>query len=111
MITDFKTWFIKAGIRAVKTFAQTLLGFVAVGLAINEIPWGYALSVSAVALIASILTSLAGLPELKSQESDGEIIFGAGGKSKVILSTDRTDATQITLDVLESYDEGDEEVS
>lgn len=98
----FKEWIIKAGIRAIKTFAQTLLGFMAVGLAINEIPWGYALSVSTVALIASLLTSIAGLPELKNAESDGEIIFGADGQSKVILNTGNTDATQITLDVLGS---------
>lgn len=104
-----KQWIIKAGIRAIKTFAQTLLGFMAVGLAMNEIPWGYALSVSTVALIASILTSLAGLPELKSAESDGEIIFGPDGMSKVVLNTENTDATQITLDVLSSeVDEGDE---
>ena len=100
MKEGFKQWIIKAGIRAVKTFAQTLLGFMAVGLAISEIPWGYALSVSTVALIASLLTSLAGLPELKKSESDGEIIFGDNGQSKVIIDTDRTDATQITLDVL-----------
>ena len=99
---NFKEWIKKAGIRAIKTFAQTLLGFIAVGLAINEIPWGYALSVSTVALIASILTSIAGLPELKKSESDGEIIFGADGQSKVILNTENTDATQITLDVLGS---------
>ena len=64
-----KQWIIKAGIRAIKTFAQTLLGFMAVGLAMSEIQWGYALSVSTVALIASLLTSIAGLPELKNANS------------------------------------------
>ena len=108
MTGDVKQWIIKAGIRAIKTFAQTLLGFVVCGLAISEIPWLYGLSVSTVAAIASLLTSIAGLPELKNAQSDGEIIFGSDGQSKVVLSTDRTDATQITLDVLESYDEGDE---
>ena len=100
-----KQWIIKAGIRAIKTFAQSLLGFMVVGLSISEISWGYALSVSTVALIASLLTSIAGLPELKSSESDGEVIF-----SKVILNTDRPDTTQVTLDVLSSEvsDEGDE---
>jgi len=97
-----KQWIIKAGIRAIKTFAQTLLGFMAVGLAINEIPWGYALSVSTVALIASLLTSIAGLPELKKSKSDGEIIFGANGQSRVILDTKNVDAKRVTLDVLES---------
>ena len=98
---NFKEWIMKAGIRAVKTFAQTLLGFMAVGLAINEIPWGYALSVSTVALIASLLTSIAGLPELKKSESDGEIIFGADGQAKVVLDTNNVDATSVNLTVLQ----------
>ena len=100
MKEGFIEWIKKAGIRAIKTFAQTLLGFVVCGLAISEIPWIYGLSVSAVAAIASLLTSIAGLPELKTSESDGEIIFGANGQSKVVLNTDRRDATQITLNVL-----------
>lgn len=106
-----KEWMKKAGIRAIKTFAQTLLGFMAVGLAINEIPWGYALSVSTVALIASILTSLGGLPELKNLESDGQIIFGEDGQSKVAIDTLKPDTTQITLDVVgdPADDEEDDE--
>ena len=102
MKEGFIEWIKKAGIRAIKTFAQTLLGFVVCGLAINEIPWIYGLSVSAVAAIASLLTSIAGLPELKMSESDGEIIFGANGQSKVILDTKNVDAKQVTLDVLSS---------
>lgn len=54
-----------AGIRAIRTFAQTFLGFVAVGAALDEVQWLKALSVSAVAAIFSILTSVAtGLPEV-----------------------------------------------
>ena len=102
MKEGFKQWIIAAGIRAIKTFAQTLLGFVVCGLAISEIPWIYGLSVSAVAAIASLLTSIAGLPELKMSESDGEIIFGTNGQSKVILDTKNVTAKKVTLDVLES---------
>ena len=102
MKEGFKQWIMKAGIRAIKTFAQTMLGFIAVGAAMSEIPWLYALSVSGVATIASLLTSIAGLPELKKLESDGEIIFGDNGQSKVILDTKNVDATQVVLDVLES---------
>lgn len=102
MKEGFKQWIIAAGIRAIKTFAQTLLGFVVCGLAISEIPWIYGLSVSAVAAIASLLTSIAGLPELKTSESDGEIIFGANGQSKVILDTKNVTAKRVTLDVLEA---------
>ena len=106
---SFKEWIIKAGIRAIKTFAQTLLGFVVCGLAISEIPWLYGLSVSAVAAIASLLTSIAGLPELKKSQSDGEIIFGDDGQAKVIIDTQNVDTTQVVLDVVESSSNTEEE--
>jgi hypothetical protein len=60
-------WIKCAGIRALKTFAQTFGSFVTVGAAINELDWGYILSVSAVAAIYSIVTSVAGLPEVKEE--------------------------------------------
>ena len=63
-------WMRAAGIRALKTFAQTLAGFVVVGVGINEINWPMALSVSATAAIGSLLTSLAGIPEVKKTFSD-----------------------------------------
>lgn len=65
MKKNFKTWLKAAAIRAVKTFSQTFLSFITVGLAINDINWINVLSVSAVALIYSVLTSIAGLPEVK----------------------------------------------
>ena len=111
MKEGFKQWMIAAGVRAVKTFAQTMLGFIAVGVAMSDIPWLYALSVSTVALIASLLTSIAGLPELKKNESDGEIIFAPNGQSKVVLDTKNVNATQVTLDVLESAPDEEEEDS
>ena len=58
-------WLKAAGIRAVKTFAQTAASLVTVGALISEINWTMVLSASAVAFIYSILTSLAGLPEIK----------------------------------------------
>lgn len=55
-----KTFFIDMAERAIKTFAQTLLGFVAVqGAAFADIDWATALSVSGVATLASLLTSVA----------------------------------------------------
>lgn len=60
---DWKKWWKAAGIRAVKTFAQTMIGMIAVGAAISEIQWKYVASVSAVAALLSLLTSVAGLPE------------------------------------------------
>ncbi len=64
---NFKDWIKAAGIRAVKTFAQTMLSMITVGAAISEIDWLYIASCSAVALVASVLTSVVGLPELDKQ--------------------------------------------
>lgn len=69
---DTKKWLVNAGIRALKTFCQTLLGFVVVGMSMSEIQWGYAFSVAGVATVASVLTSLSGIPEVKSKESEEE---------------------------------------
>jgi len=68
-----KEWFVAALIRAVKTFCQTAAGFITIGVALSEINWKYLLSVSAVAAIYSILTSVVtGLPEVSS---DGTLVI------------------------------------
>lgn len=61
---EFKDWFKAAGIRAIKTIAQTALGFITVGLTMAEIDWKAVVSVAVVAGVYSLLTSIAGLPEL-----------------------------------------------
>lgn len=61
-------WFKAAGIRAVKTFAQSMLGGIAIGAALLEIQWSYVLSVAVVAAILSMLTSVAGLPEVEVED-------------------------------------------
>ena len=65
---DWKDWAKKAGIRAMKTFAQTFASMIAVGAAVSEVDWLRALSVSGVAFVLSLLTSLAGLPEVEEQK-------------------------------------------
>lgn len=67
---DWKEWAIAALIRAVRTFAQTFVGCIAVGAAMNEVEWLHALSVSGVAFVLSIMTSLGGLPEVKQTPSE-----------------------------------------
>lgn len=62
-----KTWFKAAAIRAVRTWAQTALGMITVGATLAEIDWGYILSVATVSAIYSILTSIAGLPEVQEE--------------------------------------------
>lgn len=61
--------FAKASlIRALRTFAQAFASMIAVGAAFSEVEWLHALSVSGVAFVLSILTSLAtGLPEVDNQ--------------------------------------------
>ena len=61
----FWKWCKAAGIRAVKTFAQTAASLVTVGALISEINWVIVLSTATVAGIYSILTSIAGIPEAK----------------------------------------------
>lgn len=72
MKRDWKKWAIAALIRAVKTFFQTFAGFIAVGAAMSEVPWIQALSVSGVSFVLSIVTSLAGLPEVDKKPEPEE---------------------------------------
>jgi len=57
-------WFQAAVVRAIKTAAQTALTMITVGQAFFEINWVNVLSVSGVSAVYSIITSLAGLPEV-----------------------------------------------
>ena len=70
---NWKEWAVAALIRAVKTFAQTFAGCIAVGASVEEVQWLRALSVSGVAFVLSVLTSLAGLPEVERTQ-EGEIV-------------------------------------
>ena len=69
---DWKKFLVAALIRAVRTFAQTFVGFIAVGAALSEIEWLRALSVSGAAFLLSLITSVAtGLPEVDKNEAEG----------------------------------------
>lgn len=66
MSTEMLKWLKAAGIRAVKTVAQTAVGMLSGEmLGIMEADWLAVLSVAAMAGVVSLLTSVAGLPELK----------------------------------------------
>lgn len=60
-----KQWVKAAAVRAAKTFCQTALSLITVGQAFAEISWINVVSVSGVAAVISILTSVAGLPEVE----------------------------------------------
>lgn len=63
-----KKWLKAAAIRAVKTVAQTAAAIMSTSAMLSEINWVSVLSASLLAGILSILTSIAGLPEVKESE-------------------------------------------
>lgn len=69
---DWKKWICAAGIRAIKTIAQTALGFITVGMTVGEVDWKNVASVAIVAGVYSLITSLAGLPELEEAEPNDD---------------------------------------
>lgn len=62
------TWLKAAGIRALKTLAQTAIATIGTTALLTDVNWYVVLSASALAAILSILTSVAGLPEVEKKE-------------------------------------------
>ena len=60
---NWKNWFKAAGIRAGKTFAQTVVALLPATAMITEVDWKVVIGTAALAAVASICTSLAGIPE------------------------------------------------
>lgn len=60
-----KTWLKCAGIRAVKTMAQTMLATLGTSSLLSEVNWQVVISTTALAGLLSIITSIAGLPEVE----------------------------------------------
>lgn len=68
MKENVKKWLKAAGIRAAKTVSQTAVGMLTGNMVgIMEVDWLAVLSVSALSGVVSILTNIAGLPELKGE--------------------------------------------
>lgn len=68
--TNIKKWLKCAGIRALKTIAQTAIATIGTSAAFTEVNWLMVGSTSLLAGILSILTSLAGLPECETTTYD-----------------------------------------
>lgn len=66
----WKKWIVAALIRAIKTFAQVVVAEIAVGAAFSDINWTTLFSVAGVAFVASLFTSLAGLPEVEGVKDE-----------------------------------------
>ena len=66
MTNNFKNWFKAAGIRAIKTIAQTAIATIGTSAILSEVNWAVVGSAALLAGILSLLTSIAGLPEVQS---------------------------------------------
>lgn len=71
MKTKWKSWLKAAGVRAVKTVAQTAVATIGASAVLSEVDWIVVASASALAGVLSLLTSIAGLPELPDTDGDG----------------------------------------
>lgn len=67
-----KLWLKYAGIRALKTMAQTAIATIGTSATFFEVKWLMVGSTSLLAGILSILTSLAGIPEVEMRENNGK---------------------------------------
>lgn len=71
MKTKWMNWLRAAGVRAVKTVAQTAVATIGASAVLSEVDWLVVASASALAGLLSLLTSVAGLPELPDTDGDG----------------------------------------
>ena len=70
---NWKEWARAAGIRAVKTLAQTAIATIGTSMALCQVDWKLVASASVLAAVLSLLTSLAGLPELGMSDPLDEV--------------------------------------
>ena len=66
----WKNWLKAAGVRAVKTVAQTAVAMIGTSAAMGDVNWVVVGSASLLAGILSMLTSVAGIPEVTTEESE-----------------------------------------
>lgn len=65
---NFKIWIKAAGVRALKTVAQTAVATIGTSVVLSSVDWRMVVSASILAGVLSVLTSVAGLPELEGKE-------------------------------------------
>lgn len=67
---DTKEWLKKAGVRAVKTMAQTFVATVGTATVMGAVDWKIVFSASVLAGVLSIATSVAGIPEVEKKKEE-----------------------------------------
>lgn len=67
---NFKSWIKAAGIRALKTVAQSAIATLGTSYVLSEVDWKIVISASLLAGLLSLLTSIAGLPELPDESQE-----------------------------------------
>jgi hypothetical protein len=82
---DWKACIKAAGVRAIKTLAQTAIATIGTSAAIGDVNWTMVLSASLLAAILSLLTSVAGLPEV-DKNSDGTIVVNSDDPTKDVYT-------------------------
>jgi len=65
MSEKWKTWWKAAGVRAIKTVAQSAIAAIGASAILSEVNWPVVVSAAVLAGVLSLLTSVAGLPEVK----------------------------------------------
>lgn len=75
-MNEIKQWALAAGVRAVKTAAQSAIGTIGASVAMGEVDWALVGSAALLAAIVSGLTSLAGIPEVEGGASVAKIARG-----------------------------------
>ena len=73
MSNKTKTWLKAAGIRSIKTIAQTAIATIGTSMALHDVDWTLVVSASLLAGLLSILTSIAGLPEVDAEIKEAEL--------------------------------------
>jgi len=107
MTDKMKKWLKAAGIRALKTIAQTAVATIGTAAVLATVDWRVVLSASLLAGILSLLTSVAGLPEVDSEQaaapSAGPVIGTADASSDAAdsSSTGAEQAVEVKQDTAE----------
>lgn len=76
MSESIKKWAAAAAVRAVKTAAQSALGTIGASVALGDVNWALVGSAAALAAVVSVLTSIAGVPEVDDGASVAKLAKG-----------------------------------